>query len=77
MTGDDPEVEIIYTPPPGYSQVDWDNMSCCDCYGCEDCPHRCHRTDEDRSEHIRHHDEALSGAMRGAPANTNSRMGRG
>ncbi|ORW70374.1 hypothetical protein [Mycobacterium saskatchewanense] len=65
MVDDDPQIEIINTPPPGYTQEQWDNLSCCVCYGCETCEHSCHLTDDERVERIRLHDEALEAALKG------------
>jgi hypothetical protein len=65
VVGDGPQIEIIDTPPEGYTRVEWDNLSCGACLGCPDCEHICDRGEEERAERIRRHDESVEAALNG------------
>ena len=65
MIDDDPEIEILDDPPSGYTEAQWDDLTCCACYGCDECEHICHRTLEEQHHKIRHHEEARAAALKG------------
>lgn len=50
-----------------YTQEQWDNLCCCACYGCEEHPHECHLTDEQRVKAVAAHDAALMKAIADIP----------
>jgi hypothetical protein len=49
--------------PAGYTPEQWDNLTCCACYGCKGHEHSCHYSDEERAARVRYHDEALTIAL--------------
>lgn len=52
--------ELENTPPPGYTQTEWENETCCVCWGCSTCDeHDCHRTPEEREKEIARTKELL------------------